>query len=73
MVLETTAMEIQNLRRKIHRLRKSMEAKNGVEPHSSRRGKRGRKRLEMMSKKIRDKMHQMGIPSSMALANILTI
>lgn len=57
----------------MHRLRKRIDAKNGVEPHSSRRGKRGRKRLEMISKKIRDKMHQIGTPSSIALANILTI
>lgn len=72
-MVETTAKEIHKLRRKMHRLRRRIEAKNGVEPHNSRRGKQGRKRLEMMSKKIRDKIHQIGIPSRMALANILTV
>lgn len=72
-MLDNTAEEIHNLSRKMHRLTKRIEAKNGVEPHRLGRGKRDRKRLKMMWKEIRNKLNEIGIPSSMALVNTLTV
>ncbi|KAK2598795.1 hypothetical protein N8I77_012182 [Diaporthe amygdali] len=58
MVLDSSVLEIHNLSRKMHRLRKSIKAKHGVEPRGLGRRQRGRKRWEMMSKKMRDKLKE---------------
>lgn len=73
MVLDSTVVEIHNLSRKMRQLRKRIKAKNGVEPRALGRGKRGRKRWEMMSKRMRDKLKELGIPPSTALLDILSL
>lgn len=64
MVLDATAVEMYNLSRKMHRLRKRIKAKHGVEPRGLSRRKRDRKRWEMLSKKMMDKLKEIGTYSS---------
>lgn len=62
MVQESTISEMCNLSKRIHRLRKSIKARHGVEPHSLGRRQRDRKRWETMSRKMRAKLKELGIP-----------
>lgn len=59
-MLESSALEVYKLSRKMHRLEKSIKAKYGVEPRGLARRQRGRKRWEIMWKKRRDKLKELG-------------